>query len=232
MKWNVKMLNRLLFYFGGQLLVAFGIAFAIKSSLGISPVSSPSFASWNVLQQHGILDVTYGTCVTISYFGYMVAQVLLLRREYNPINLLQILVSTLFGVFVDFTKGIVGPTFEMNYLGRLGFLGVAILFIAIGMSFYLGGKIMPMPSEGLTMSVAKKLKKYPFHQVKIGLDCLFVTIAIIIGLVGTGKVVGVREGTVLTALLVGPVMGFLAKWINPFIQRFGFDKPEESAQKS
>lgn len=220
MKLDKNLPVRLVFYFGGQLLVAFGVALAIKSNLGISPVSSPSFAAYNVLLAHGIQTISYGTCYTIFYLLCMLVQVILLRREYKIINLLQIFVSTVFGWFVDFATGIVGPTFEMNYFARLGLLAAAIVVIAIGVSFYFGANILPMPSEGVTQAVAKKLKGRPFHQVKVMMDCTFVGMAVIIGFAGTGHLVGVREGTVLTALLVGPVMGLLKPFIDPLLKRF------------
>lgn len=220
MKLDKKLLVRLLFYFGGQLLLAFGIALAIKSDLGISPVSSTSFAAYSVLLQHGIQSISYGTCVTISYLFYMLVQVILLRKDYKLINLLQILVSIVFGWFVDFASFVVGPTWDMNYFVQLLFLAASILLIAVGISFYVGAKIMPMPGDGLNVAVSQKLKNRPFHQVKIMMDCIWVALAILIGLIGAGRIVGVREGTVLTALLVGPVMGVLKRWIDPVLRRF------------
>ena len=37
-----------------------------------------------------------------------------------------------------------------------------------------------------------------------------------------GKLMGIREGTVLTALLVGRMMGVIRKFIGPWIQRVCF----------
>ncbi len=211
-----------MFYFAGQLLVAFGVAFAIKGDLGISPVSSPSYAIFNTLQHNGILGISYGTCVTAVYLLYIVVQVLILRRQFKIINLFQILVSTVFGWFVDFTTAVVGPAFEMAYPLRLLLLAVSIVLIAVGLSFYLGAKILPMPSEGMGLAIAQKLKKYPYHRIKVVLDCIFVASAIAITFFGIGRVMGVREGTVLTAVLAGPVMGLLKPLLQPLIQRFGF----------
>lgn len=224
MKLDSKLGFRLVFYFAGQLLVAFGVAFAIKSNLGISPVSSPSYAIFNVLKFRGIESISYGTCVTAVYLLYVVIQIILLRRDFKPINLLQIAVSTVFGWFVNFTTGVVGPANTENYFIRLCFLAVAIVLIAIGISFYLGAKILPMPSEGMGLAITDKLKKYPYHKVKVVLDCIFVGSAVLITLIGAGRVIGVREGTILTAILVGRVMGLLRPVIDPVIQRWGFEK--------
>ncbi len=222
MKLNSKLAFRLLFYFAGQLVLAFGVAFAIKGDLGISPVSSPSYAIFNTLQHHGILNISYGTCVTAVYLLYVLVQILILRRQFKLVNLFQIVVSTVFGWFVDFATAVVGPTFEMAYPLRLLLLAVSILLIAVGISFYLGASILPMPSEGMGLAITQKLKKHPYHRVKIVLDCIFVAAAIAITFFGIGRVLGVHEGTVLTAVLVGPAMGLLKPFLQPLIQRFGF----------
>ncbi len=222
MKLNSKIVFRLLFYFAGQLLVAFGVAFAIKGDLGISPVSSPSYAIFNTLQHGGITAISYGTCVTAVYLLYILVQILIMRRQFKLVNLFQIVVSTVFGWFVDFTTAVVGPTFQMAYPLRLLLLGISILLIAVGLSFYLGAKILPMPSEGMGLAITEKLNKYPYHRIKVVLDCIFVLSAIAITFFGIGRVMGVREGTVLTAVLAGPVMGLLKPFIQPLIQRFGF----------
>lgn len=224
MKLDSKMGFRVGTYFIGLLLLAFGVAFAIKSNLGISPVSSTSYAIFNVLKFKGIETVSYGTCVTAVYLFYIAIQFVLLGKAFKPINFLQILVSTVFGWFVNFTTAVVGGPATDNYVIRLCLLAVSILLIALGISLYLGAKIVPMPSEGMGMAITEKLKKYPYHKVKIFLDCIFVSSAVAISFIGTGQILGVREGTVITAVLVGRVMGLLRPFLSPIIQKFCFAK--------
>ncbi len=216
---NVKRLLRLLLYFAGLLCVAFGVAVAIKSDLGISSISSLSYAIYNVLLHNGVTALSYGACVTLSHLCYMLVQAVMLRREYQIKNLLQILVSTVFGRFVDLAVAIVGPAFEMAYLARLALLALAILLLAAGITLYVGVDVVPMPGDGLSVAISKKVKRLSFPRIRGLVDCAFVASAVITSLVGTGRVVGVREGTVLAALFVGPLTGLLKPWAAPVLKR-------------
>lgn len=215
----MKMVLRVAFYILGLFVLALGVTFAVNSNLGISPVSSVPYAISQVLQHHGIGNLTFGNCTTLVFCFYVLLQVVLLRRQFKIINLAQILVSTLFGWFVDLTKLILGDFAIPTYAGRLVMLCISILLIALGILLYLAPKLVPMPGEGLGLAVTQKLGKYPYHTVKMVLDCVFVVLAIVISLLGAGKVLGVREGTVVTALLVGRLMGILGRGVTPFVQR-------------
>ena len=99
-------------------------------------------------------------------------------------------------------------------------LAISILLVAIGVSLYMGVKLVNMPMEGMTHAISEKiLKKLPFHDVKVIMDCLSVGIGIVLG-----KLEGIREGTVICALLVGKIMKPLKKVIDPMVQKFCFQK--------
>ncbi|MDR0531730.1 MAG: DUF6198 family protein [Oscillospiraceae bacterium] len=217
---------RLLFYIGGQLLIAFGVRAAIMGGLGISPVSSPSRAIFHALSFHNLTMnglITYGVCYTGVFLLYIILQILLLRRDFKVIHLFQMLVAMLFGFMIDFAgwclDGLPAPRY---YAMRLLLLAISILLIALGVSFYMGSRLLPMPSEGIVQALAQKLKKYPFHRVKLGIDCGLVITATLIVLIFTGKLTDVREGTFFTALCVGPVMGLLRPVIGPMMRRLCF----------
>ena len=93
---------RVVIYAIGLLVLAFGVAFSVNSNLGVSPVNSfPYVVSL-------IVGKSLGTCVTVIFISYILLQILILRKDFQWINLTQILCSTLFGKFVDMAKMIVG----------------------------------------------------------------------------------------------------------------------------
>ena len=77
------------------------MAFSANSDLGISPVNSLPYVISDIVKMQP------GTCVTIVFCLYILVQVILLRKEFNPINLTQIIFSTIFGYFVNFPKWMV-----------------------------------------------------------------------------------------------------------------------------
>ena len=207
---------KILIYMLGLLVMAFGIAFSIRSNLGISPVSSLPFAVSHVT------GISTGTFVTLFFVVYIVLQIAMLRRRYKWINLTQILVSVVFGYFVDFamvlTEGLMLPT----YLGQLLMLAISIYLISFGLVLYVEARLIVLPPEGLVLTVTELIRGGTFSKVKIAFDCLLVALAIIVTFVFSGSVYGVREGTVLSALLIGKLVPFNNRIVGSVLGKTGY----------
>ena len=199
----------------GLLLLAFGVAVSVNSNLGVSPVNSLPY----VISK--ILNVPLGSCVTVVFCSYIVLQILILRREFQPVNLLQILFSTLFGYFVDFAKLVLGDFAIPTYAGKLVMLAVSIVLIALGILLYMDAQLVPMPMEGLTASIAKKLGK-PFPTMKTIVDCVVVGTGIVLCFVFLGGLDGIREGTVITAVVTGKIIAWMRKPVSPALKKICF----------
>ena len=206
---------RILIYCLALLLMALGVALSVNSNLGVSPVNSLPY----VISQ--ILNVQMGACVTVIFCFYILLQVIILRKDFQIINLLQIVFSTIFGYFVDFAKMLVGDFVLPTYWGQLTMLAASIVLIALGVLLYMDVQLVLMPMEGLSSTIAKKLNK-PFPTMKVAIDCLVVLIGVVLSFVFLGTLDGIREGTVITAVLVGRLIAFLKKFISPTIKKICF----------
>lgn len=211
----IQFVIRIGVYCLGLLLLAFGVAVSVNSDLGVSPVNSLPY----VISR--IIHVQLGTCVSAVFCSYIALQVLILRKEFQIINLLQILFSTLFGYFVDFAKLVIGDFALPGYPGRLVMLAVSIVFIALGILLYLEAELVPMPMEGLTAAIAKKLGK-PFSTMKTIVDCVVVGTGIVLCFVFLGGLNGIREGTVITAVVTGKIIAWLRKPLSPVLKKLCF----------
>lgn len=79
---SVYILKRYLLLLLGLSIMAFGVAFSIKASLGTSPISSvPYVVSL-------FASLTVGTATIIMHCVFIVMQILILRRDYHPIQLM------------------------------------------------------------------------------------------------------------------------------------------------
>lgn len=217
MKWS-KWIARVIIYVIGLLILAFGVAFSVNSNLGVSPVNSLPYVISLIVEKK------LGTCVTVVFISYILLQILILRKDFQWFNLAQILCSTLFGKFVDFAKMVVGDFTIPTYAGQLTMLAISIVLIAIGISAYMGVKLINMPMEGLTAAIASKLPKAKFHNVKVVVDCVAVGTGIILSFVFLGGLFGIREGTVISAMAIGKVIPYVNKVTLPIIQKFCFEK--------
>lgn len=210
-----QFLIRTAIYCVGLFFLALGVAISVNSNLGVSPVNSLPY----VVSQ--ILGVQMGSCVTAIFCFYILLQVMILRREFNIINLLQIVFSTIFGYFVDFAKMLVGDFAIPTYFGQLTMLAISIVLIALGVILYMDVQLVPMPMEGLSSCIAKKLDK-PFPTMKTIIDCLVVLIGIVLCFLFLGKLDGIREGTIITAAVTGKLVAILKKPLSPILSRICF----------
>lgn len=211
----LQLAARLAIYCLGLLILAFGIALSVNSNLGVSPVSSLPY----VVSQ--ILNMSLGTCTTIVYALYIMAQMALSGRKFQPALLLQLVFSTIFGYFVDGAKWLLGDFRLPTYFGQLAMLAGSVVMIGLSLVLYIDVQVAPMPAEGLVGCLAEKLGK-PFSNMKTMFDCTSVLAAAVLSFVFLGRLVGIREGTVITAILAGKLMGIFRKLLAPHIRKLCF----------
>ena len=123
--------TRIILYIIGLFFMAMGVAFAVNSNLGVSPVTSLPY----VISL--IVNMELGTCVITVYGVYTVLQILILRREFRLINLTQIIFSTIFGYFTNFTKWLLADFTLPTYGGQLVMLAISIVAVAFGVFLYM-----------------------------------------------------------------------------------------------
>ena len=170
----MKFVKRIVIYLAGLFFVALGVAFSVNSNLGVSPVNSLPYVVSRILGKD------LGTCVTVIFIGYILIQILLLRKAFRPLDLAQILCSFAFGYFVDLTETLLGSFCLPGYPGRLVMLAISIFLVAFGICLYLDTDLIVMPMEGLTAAMNKTVfPKKAFHEVKVILDCTAVVVGIV-----------------------------------------------------
>ena len=125
-----QFLLRVGIYVVGLFFMALGVALSVNANLGISPVNSLPYVV------SVISGIDQGTCVIIIFCLYILAQILLLRREFRLIDLTQILFSTIFGYLVNFAKWLVGDFALPTYAGQLLMMAVSIVVVALGVALY------------------------------------------------------------------------------------------------
>ena len=182
-----RLAARMGIYILGLMVLAFAIALSVNCNLGVSPVSS---------------------------LPYVVSQMILGGKKFQPALLLQLVFVTVFGYFTDTAKYLLGDFMLPGYLGQLVMLAVSIGLLSLSIVLYVDVKIVPMPAEGLVACISEKFGK-PFSTVKMCFDCTSVAVGLTLCLLFLGKVVGIREGTVITAVLVGKLTGLIRKLISP-----------------
>ena len=216
---------RILIYVIGLFFMAIGVAISVNANLGISPVNSLPY----VISQ--ISGLALSSCVIGVFTVYLLAQIVLLRREFKWINLTQLIFSTIFGYFVDFAKWLLGDFCLPTDAGRLVMLAVSIVVVSVGVELYLEVELVSMPMEGMTLALAQVTKK-PFPNVKIVVDCTVVLLGLILYLVFLRRLDGVREGTIIAAVVTGKIIALVRKPLSPVVQKLCFGTESSAAGKA
>jgi uncharacterized membrane protein YczE len=207
-------IKKTIIYALGLFTLAFGIALSVKSNLGVSPVSSVPL----VLSK--ISGLSLGTVTASVYIFNMVLQAVILRRDYKPVNLLQIAATFFFGVFTDATIWLTSflPVTD-SYVFRFVYLAFGIAFVALGVFFYLTTSLMALPTDGTVQAIAFK-GRFRLHKVKIGYDCVSTALALLLSLLFLRRIEGIGIGTVAAALGVGRLLGVFSDLLRAKLQRF------------
>ncbi len=195
--------KRLIMYFLGLFTMTIGVALSVKSNLGVSPVSSIPYT------MTCIWGIEMGKATIIFHCFLVLLQMILLRRNFKPINLLQILVGIVFGYFTTFCNWGVSflPTPE-NLVIRLLMMLISTVIIAFGIFMYLPPNIMPLAGEG-AMKAVSDVTGIAFPKVKVGFDITMVVISLISCLIFIKGLGSVGIGTIVAAFLVGSILNVI-----------------------
>jgi uncharacterized membrane protein YczE len=197
--------RRLVMYVAGLFLMTIGIAVSVKSDLGVSPVSSIPYTMTCVW------GIEMGRATILFHIVLVIIQILLLRRNFKLKNLLQVAVGVLFGFFTTFCNQAAAllPT-PHNIVIRIVMVLLSAVFVAFGIFFYMPPNIMPLAGEG-AMQAVSDVTGIRFSKVKIAFDCTMVAVSLTVCLILIHKPGSVGVGTVISAVLVGSILGVITK---------------------
>ena len=188
-----------------------GVAVTKRGELGVSPISSVA----NVMS--GKFDfLSLGVWLILRNCLLILGQVIILRKDFKPIQLLQLPLSFLFGVFTDFGMMSISHIPVSGYAVRLALVALGIIILGFGVSLSVIANVIMNSGEAFVKALSDKTG-IKFGNVKIGFDVICVVLSVALSLMlFEGSIVGTREGTVLTAVFTGMIVNF-------FVMRF--DKP-------
>ena len=189
-------LPRYLWFLAGVLINSFGVALITRAALGTSPISSlPYVLSFR-------FPVTLGQFTFAMNLFFILGQVLLLRRDFQPIQLLQVAVNAVFSAFIDVSMDLLSwleiSSLPMAVLVLV--LGCAVL--AFGISIEVAPRVLMVPGEGIVQAIAA-VTGWRFGNVKVGFDAALVSTALVLSLLFFHRLQGLGAGTILSALAVG-----------------------------
>ncbi len=224
------MIKRYIYLLISLFVAAFGVALITKASLGTSPIASIPY----------VLSI----CTTATMGQYMIGlnllflliEVLIMsKKQMQGMKyelLLQIPVGILFGFFVDLSFPLIAWFAPADYLYSITGLLFGCVIMSVGIAMEVQANVAMMPADYVIRLLSARMSQ-DFGSVKLCFDVSLVMVACTISFVSLGHIEGVREGTVIGAILVGPLVRLFLKYLKSIEKEFAVAedlKPADTAQ--
>ncbi len=199
-KSKKEFIFRLVLFILGMFVSCYGIAITTRSLLGTSPIVTPAYA----VSLFNIPKLDFGMTTFILNVLFLLGQILILRKKFPPIQIIQLPIALATGLFVSLsmylTQFLHAGAYWWNIL--LVVIGSAVLGLGIAMEIW--ANITYMPGDGLVNVIYEKTG-WNFGKIKVSFDVTLVVIAMLLTYFGLHEIFGqcVREGTLISALTVG-----------------------------
>ena len=203
---KTELIKRYIFLLAGLFVNGLGVSFITKAGLGTSPITSiPYTLSLGFTPTVGMFTLVFNIFLVIL-------QVILLRRNFQLQNLLQLPIIALFSFFIDLTMSLLGFMQPETYAMKVVSLIVGCLILGFGVFMEMVANVAMLPGEA-TVGAVSDVFSTDFGKTKIAFDSSMTVIAAILSFIMFRHLDGVREGTIVAAILVGFIARLFKKYI-------------------
>ena len=190
----------------GILLIYGSVAFALKASIGVMPVDAA------ITSIATLIGMKVGTFSMLFHGSFFLGQIAMERKNFRKIEFLQVLYVIFGGSVLNFFLYTVlkNVTFTFYPL-RLIVCVLAFFVSAFGCMLVLETHLMRTPMEGCIQMIADRIGT-TMGKLRQKIDVVLVLISVAITLL-FGVEWTLREGTIIAALMFGPMMDFWKKYV-------------------
>lgn len=207
----MAMVGRVALMLMGIAVMALGIDIVVKANLGNSPISAFPY-----VMSHVVPQVSFGSLMLLWQCFLVLLQIVILRREFRPVDLLQIPISVFFGVCIDAFMVLIAPLNLPNYACAWVCLLVGMAILALGVTMTVISATVMNCGEAVVQAVVRKTG-VKFGTMKVVFDVCCAVSATLLALICLGHLEGVREGTVVCAVCTGLLVNAFMALYNRFV---------------
>lgn len=210
MNVGIKKINRYVIYLISLFFISLGASLSIKANLGTSPLICIPYVS------SLISHLSVGTTSFFFNIILIAVQIILLGKGFEKRQYLQIVIGTIFSLFIDFTLMLINFINPLDYVSQLGLLLLSCVVMAFGVLLEVKTEVVFLPGDGFIVAASKFLKR-EFGKIKPFCDVSFVITAAVLSFAFLGYLAGVREGTVISAIIIGPIVRIFKKYLGDYV---------------
>lgn len=195
------MIKRYSLFLVGLFIASMGVAFSAKAGLGTSPVAS---VPYSVSLVSSLLS--FGGWLNLLSVIQIAIQVVILKGKCNYIEIaIQTVLAFVYGYLTNFSVWLIKDITVTAYPMQFLFMILGCIILALGIWMQLKGAVAMLPGEAMNRAISRVFG-FRYENVKIFFDILYIAIAAVICLIFLGELKGVREGSIIAAILVGNII--------------------------
>lgn len=185
----------------GLFIASLGVALSTKAELGTSPVSS---VPYTISLISTIL--TFGGWLNLLSIIQISVQVLILRSKCKPVEIIiQTILAFVYGYLTNFSCFLIRNMEVHTYIGRFVCMIASCLVLGFGIWIQLKGNVAMLPGEAMNRAISEVTGK-KYENVKIFFDIAYIVTSVILCVIFIGSLKGVREGSIIAAVLIGNII--------------------------
>lgn len=208
---KAELVRRYVLFLFGLFVNSLGIALTTRANLGTSPITSVPY----------VLSIRFPLSLgmfTLFFSLLLIAiQLIILGKRFPKQFLLQLPVIPIFSVFIDLSMAMFWFVDPQTYPAKICSLLLGCLVLGFGVFIEVAANVVMLPGECTVKSISTRWNTN-FGKTKVAVDVTMSVTAAVIGLVLFHTLTGVREGTFISALLVGTIARFFGKLIGEPVQ--------------
>ena len=202
--------RRYILFFAGLLLNSLGVAFVTKASLGTSPIAAIPYSLSLIVPKFSL-----GNWMILYCLVLIATQIILLRKNTEKFELiLQVVISAFFGYFIDFFMVCLQNFQPQTYPIKLFSLVVGCVVVAFGAYLEVIADVTMLPGDAFVRAIAKVFHK-DYSRIRVISDMSMTILAGLLCLIFLHKLSGVREGTVIAAMITGNILKVFLRFLKP-----------------
>ena len=206
----IDFLHRYVLFIIGLFLNAAGVAVVTKAALGTSPLAAIPYSMSLVLPHFSL-----GQWTIIFSLLLIICQIVIERKALNWFQLiLQTTISFAFGDLIDLAMNWLQNLTISAYWQSLLYLLCGCLIISLGAYFEVIADVAMLPGDAFVRALSRKFQQN-YGKLRVISDISMSLIGALICLIWLHNLQGVREGTLISALLVGNLVKYLLKKLLP-----------------
>lgn len=196
-----KMVKNYVLFIIGLFIASMGVALSTKAGLGTSPVASVPYSI--SLLNH---KLTFGWWLNIWSLIQIFVQIALLRKKCKPVEIIiQTVLAFVYGYLTDVSCMLISGIQVNSYAVQFGLMILSCFVLGLGIWIQFKGGVAMLPGEAMNRAISEISGKR-YENIKIFFDVLYIAAAALICWLCLGKLEGVREGSIISAFLVGTII--------------------------